>query len=530
MSFAPHLPVDDSSRRQAARRRLALVAALCALAAVAIRWGFPNRNLGERFQPRPDALEYAAGAQAIAQAGSYYLQVGPVRERPRYSPGMSLLLAPAVRLGVPGEALWRVSALFGGALAAIVALLAARIVGALGEQSPAVGRGGPLFAAGVAGGLWAISPTGVITGLTVMSDEAAAFFSLAALLTAVEATAPGRTRRGVLSWAGCSGLLFGVTAAVRPTAALLLVSPLLIAALLAFRQLGRGAVLQLAGAACAGLLLPVAVVSLLLVRSPGEPFSWTAYSLWLPEAYGEGAAPFRWTNALRPGANLDPASPYAHTNLDLAVHVLLGLPGAPARGYAGLWWPLVAWAGGLALALRARRAGEEAGRRASAAVLGIIAWAGGHVVLFATYFFQTPRFYLAPLALACALCGALVGVGWAKASSRAARGLIVACALTLLPLSGVPLVFLRFGRNLPEDAPLLRQRFVHWVALSDQERARRSVPFDPVEAQALGLLPPEVADRIGRWGELPDDYHVHVLRRLGRLPRGSASTPAREEQ
>ena len=61
--------------------------------------------------------EYAAEAQSLARTGQAFLQVGPYRVRPRYPPGWPLLLAAAIRSGVAGRDLWRITALFGAALA-----------------------------------------------------------------------------------------------------------------------------------------------------------------------------------------------------------------------------------------------------------------------------------------------------------------------------------------------------------------------------------------------------------------------------
>jgi hypothetical protein len=63
-----------------------LLALVVASVALVVRWREPAPSR-TAFHPRPDALEYAASAQAIAQAGEYYLQVGPLRVPPRYPPG-----------------------------------------------------------------------------------------------------------------------------------------------------------------------------------------------------------------------------------------------------------------------------------------------------------------------------------------------------------------------------------------------------------------------------------------------------------
>jgi hypothetical protein len=64
----------------------------------------------------------------------------------------------------------------------------------------------------------------------------------------------------------------------------------------------------------------------------------------------------------------------------------------------------------------------------------------------------------------------------------------------------------------------VRAAFAAWRRLPEPRRARTLLPFDPVEAQALGLLPPRVVRRIGAWGELPPTAHVKRLRALGLIP------------
>ncbi len=69
------------------------------------------------------------------------------------------------------------------------------------------------------------------------------------------------------------------------------------------------------------------------------------------------------------------------------------------------------------------------------------------------------------------------------------------------------------------DTERTRARFDRWLAIGDERRSRRTMPFDPVHAQALGLLTPEVAAQVHAWGELPDTVHVRRLRANGFLGR-----------
>ena len=66
-------------------RTLLLGAVVVPLALLA-RWGGRLRAKGSRFHPWPDAVEYAAEAQALARSGQVFLQIGPYRVRPRFPP------------------------------------------------------------------------------------------------------------------------------------------------------------------------------------------------------------------------------------------------------------------------------------------------------------------------------------------------------------------------------------------------------------------------------------------------------------
>jgi hypothetical protein len=111
--------------------RAVILAALVVPLALAARWGGDAEAKGSRFHPWPDTVEYAAEAQALARTGHAFLQVGPYRVRPRYPPGWPLLLAAAIRLGVEGRDLWRITGLFGAALAWLLAMVAAATTAAL---------------------------------------------------------------------------------------------------------------------------------------------------------------------------------------------------------------------------------------------------------------------------------------------------------------------------------------------------------------------------------------------------------------
>jgi hypothetical protein len=42
-----------------------------------------------------------------------------------------------------------------------------------------------------------------------------------------------------------------------------------------------------------------------------------------------------------------------------------------------------------------------------------------------------------------------------------------------------------------------------WKAIGDARRRRSVLPFDPIRAQAYGLLPPRLVARVRSWGKFP---------------------------
>ena len=154
------------------RRNRSLVAAALVLVvaplALAARWQWAATPDGRQLRPRPDALEYAAAAQAIAAEGRYYLQIGPYQVRPRYPPGWPMVLAGAVRLGLAGDRLWQVAGVFGAGLASLLALLAAsaawRLAGARSGRAAAgaLAAGLPVSRPAVSQHLKALKDAGLV--------------------------------------------------------------------------------------------------------------------------------------------------------------------------------------------------------------------------------------------------------------------------------------------------------------------------------------------------------------------------------
>jgi hypothetical protein len=615
------------------RRRLVPLLALALVTPLAVlaRWRWAPSAEGPALHPRPDALEYAAAAQSLAQAGRFYLQIGPYRVRPRYPPGWPLLLAPAVRAGVPGEQLWRVTGLHGAALSGLLAAATAGAVLRLRRPrraapealattaAPAATRSnsetvpaestalgtlrldtriarGALVAGLLAGGGWALAPNAVAVDRTVLSDSPAALASALTLLATAAAFLGETRRRGAAAGAGATavevagtaataaapqprlglaaagGLAFGLTVAIRPVSAALLVPALALLAWGGWRAsragagadthagtwdpstpgrqvvLDRGdstayrAAARRAAAWCAGALVAPLLVAGVLTRSGLRPWRFSGYQFWIPRLYGDPAVTFQVRYALHgnPRFPLGPAgAPIAH--LKMAAMALLGLPGLAPDSYVGLVWPAAGWIVLAVLLARACRTGRfgrfgRARRSGNAGpalgavpagatlpaplpsaaaerwtLLALLAWTVAQAGLYALYFYPSARLFLPGTALALALTA--TGLGLGLSSHRRPRRLAAAAGAVLLALL-LGRGFLRFraeDTSVPPE-PDVRAAVEGWLRLSDRERAARTVPFDPVHAQALGLLPPGVVSRIGAWGTLPDTQHVVRLR------------------
>lgn len=511
--------------------RLALLGVLIVPVALWARWHGSPEASGPFFHPRPDALEYAATAQSIAQTGRVYLQIGPYQIRPRYPPGWPLLLAAALRSGVAATDLWRVTGVFGAVLAWLLAVVVA------GATKALTGEGGKntLFAGLLAGWLWALAPIAAGVGRTVLSDEPAALAAVATLvftglglLLGPERAAletPSSSRSAPLA-AALGGLSLGLCAAMRPIAAVLLAPPLLVLLIAAARRSGIRPLLPRIGAWVVGAAVFPAVVLILLHRSGLPPAEWSGYADWVPERYGRLSDTFSLRYALEPdesfllGAEGEPSS-----HLGIAARVLLGLPGLRAHHSLGLFWPILGWLAAIPLYRADRATRHRAGLPAVLApwiAAALLLWVAGHIAVFSLYFYPTSRFYLAPLALCTALLATACGLGWTRPGLR----------LRLLPALAAVLVLALTVRGwtelqqepLPEERDeRTRSRFARWKERSDEERAGRIVPFDPVFAQALGLLTPEVVDSVHVWGTLPPTVHVRRLRALGVLPPEAAA-------
>ncbi|HEY9419945.1 MAG TPA: hypothetical protein VIW92_00890, partial [Thermoanaerobaculia bacterium] len=394
--------------------------------------------------------------------------------------------------GVEGQNLWRITALFGAGLAWLLGFLAARATGSLVPG---------LFA----GCVWALAPIGVDLGQTLMSDEPTALVSIAGLVLAGVGFLRGE--HGTLAVL-LGGLAFGLAAAMRSVAALLMVPPLAVFLLGGLRRLGARTLLRRAALWGLGAAVFPALVVLIQLRSGWPPLQWSGYSFWMPARYGDLSSTFGLDYALKPDTTFRQeveGRPISH--LELALRVLLGLPGLGERHYLGLLWPILGWLAAIPLFRAAKRKWETTPWIASALLL----WTVGHVAVFSLYFYPASRFYLGPLALCLLLLACGLGtIRWKV------PGAVAATLILLFTVWG----FIEL-RSEPSPASLRRERtrakFTRWLQIDDEKRARRTMPFDPVHAQALGLLTPEVAAQVRSWGELPDTVHVRRLRANGAL-------------
>lgn len=138
------------------------------------------------WQPEPDARSYSTGAYNLAHGDGYTVDVPGYPDRPRYPPGMSLVLAPATFFPDGAQ---RLSTLISAGLLVAVWLTAQRLGGDV--------------AAAVSTGLLAVSPFVTATARLVMADAFGALLAVAALY----AVAAGRR--------GWAGLLVGYGIVVR---------------------------------------------------------------------------------------------------------------------------------------------------------------------------------------------------------------------------------------------------------------------------------------------------------------------------
>ncbi|HXO28381.1 MAG TPA: hypothetical protein VOA80_13620, partial [Thermoanaerobaculia bacterium] len=458
--------------------------------------------------------------------------------------------------------LWRVTGVFGAALASLLALVAARAVCRPAGRQGSWAAAGTLAAGLVVGVGWALAPATVAVGRAALGDEPAAFvaglFLLGTWLAAKpRATAPrqavaadaepapppGLTRTHALGGvdqadsgerrpalagraaAAGGGLAFGLLAGMRPASALLFAPAAVVFAGYGWRACGGRELRRRAALwGCGAAVVPLLIAGLLW-RSHLPPWEWSGYRYWAPRWYDATGTTFNLGYALHgnddftrgPGGRPIP-------NLRYYSEILLGLPGLSPDSYLGLYWPSLGWLAGLLLAWR-RRCHPAVG----AAVLAAATAAAAHLVFYSLYFFPAARFLLPVMPLPLLAAGVACGLGIAGpgAAAPGAPGRRVSTCIRLgAGLAAAGLVaaavagFAAF-RSMPVKAfpdQDVRAASAAWRQLPEQARTAITMPFDPVEAQALGLLPPPVVSRLRSWGTLPPTIHVRRLRALGVIP------------
>jgi hypothetical protein len=294
----------------------------------------------------------------------------------------------------------------------------------------------------------------------------------------------------------------------------------------AARLASPGRAVRVLATAAVGMALPALLASLLLVRSGLPPVPWSGYDFWFPERFADLSDAFDPRSALESREGVGRAGAPL-SNLQLGARVLLGLPGIRRAHDPGAFWPLLGWVACVALWRAARERGPTVASHATAAVGALAAWALAHLAVFSPYAYSGGRFYLPVLMVLATAFGAGLGLAVARAGGSrrrlAAAAICVLAVPLLLPWSLPRLVPSRYAPPPFERA--VGNRVARWLALPDEIRARRVVPFDPVFAQALGLLPPSALARVRHWGRLPPTWHVRRLVDLGRLD-GAEVAPA----
>jgi hypothetical protein len=359
----------------------------------------------------------------------------------------------------------------------------------------------------------------VTVGRRVSTDEPAALAASAGLLLLARSLLAADGRRALL---GCAagGLLLGSATAMRTIHAPLLALPVAVLVLGAARLRGARPTCVRLSAVAAGLAVPSAVVCLLLVRSGLSPWPWTAYGLWSPW-FSSSRTTFGVEYALRRRIELwASAGVVPLSNLELAGRLLLGLPGLTPSSRLGLLWPAAGWLAALPLWRGARLRQGRAGDAAPWLALAATGWVVAHLIVFCLYFYPAARFYLPVLVLPPVLLGAAVGQLHGRSSRAGAVALIAIVVLGWMAPTTSGVAPRRPASYVPDTERALPRRVGEWVRLDDEERAQRRVRFDPVYAQALGLLTPEVVARIDVWGKLPRTTQVIRLLHTGRLDRG----------
>lgn len=473
-----------------------------------LRWEAFYLNFGSVFIPRPDSVEYVAGAQSIVQHGRFFLQIGPYEVRSRYPPGLSMLLAAPLAAGVPAEELWRFKAVAGPLIAWLLGWWVALVLRRWGLSE---GLASLLGAAAIAH--WLFLPLNLAQANMVMADEPALLLGL--VMFGILAPTWSQAAASQIPRLGLAGFVAGLLWVTRGTT-LVLMAPLFLPWVWqSWRQFGIADGLRRVAYGLGGALPWLVAASWLLWRSGFPPFQMTAYGFWVPESFTHFSETFHWQWALR-GNPLGPLP-----GGTVAPHLLIGtklLGGWPSflvwEGYGWIWPGCGGLAGIALLALEGRA--DWATRRW---LIGGAALVVAHWVFYGFYAYPGGRFYLPAMALL--LVAFWLGVGWLVQRGGLGRwaGTALGCGLALggcwAPITaGMP----HFA-DWPDSHAQTRQYLQDWLDLPEEVRERRLLAADTVVAQALGLLPPTALGHFRLGGPLAATPHVRRLVDFGHLDR-----------
>ncbi len=434
--------------------------ALALVVGAVVRWTLPVEI--EDLRPRPDALEYEEAARNLVDGQGYALVLDGGRFPPRYPPGFSLLLTPAM---------WLTGDQFG---AGIWVVLACALVGIAAVWALGLETGGPASAV-AASLLLALAPLHVRWSRAVMSDVPAATITTLLALGGVRCARRDARAR---AWLGL-GILAGLAALLRSTC-MLVALPLgvIIAA-------GRGRTRRLLAFA-GGLTLGLLPSALYALARFGSPWA-TGYGYWVP------ADSFAWHNVLGP-----PAGGGTVGNLGYYLRQLAGL--------GALYpWPVALLAlTGLGLALRRPGASRLLARLTLGTTVLLLA-------VHTPFFWQADRFLLPAVPLVVTLAALPAGT-LAPPALRSVAAVVVAGVLV------VP--WFTCGAFAPPDGPLGEVSVLRAIGAQVE---RNAVLIGRANVIPVARLFRAGTDRV--WLPLDRCMHRASIRDLRLTPYARANAP-----